>query len=168
MIKAIAFDPGVTTGFATGEIFEDKANETTRNIENKQYGPMLVQTAQARMDHSDIYNYLGTYKPNYIICENFEFRRKARSGLILLSREFIGVVNLYVQLNPDCTLVMQQPGQVLNGHFSSAKLQKLGLYRKPINGVSQIHANEACMHLCYWYRFGSGSQYGKEMKLKES
>lgn len=150
MIKAIAFDPGKTTGFATGEMEEGKRSV----IDGPFWGPMMVQTAQALLSHGDIHQFLASYKPDYIICERFDFRNKARTGLELISREFIGIINLYCELNPDCTLVMQSPGQVLNGHFSPDKLKKLSLWRK-----DNIHANEACMHLLYWGRFGSGFQY---------
>lgn len=159
MVKAIAFDPGKTTGFATGEIV---------NPTDKPGKLMLVQTAQAQMSHADIMNWLNEFKPDYIICERFDFRNRARTGLELISREFIGIVNLYCELNKECTLVMQQAAQIKGGYWSNDKLKKHGVYRKPIAGVSQIHANEACKHLLYWYKFGSGSQYGKEIKLKEN
>lgn len=165
MIKAIAFDPGKTTGFATGEI------EILEFFENsevaKKCAPMLVQTAQAQLTHGDIMNYLNEFKPKFIICERFDFRNRARTGLELVSREFIGIVNLYCEMNTRCTLVMQQAAQIKGGYWSDAKLKAAGVYRKPINGVSQIHANEACKHLLYWYKFGSGSQYGKEFRLKQ-
>lgn len=150
MIKAIAFDPGKTTGFAVGEILME--DEQATEIKNRiSPGVMLVQTAQAVMEHADIMNFLLDQKPDYIICENFEFRQKARTGLVLISREYIGVVELYSQMNEECTLVMQQPGMVINGHFSNDKLKALGMYRK-----GNIHANEACMHLLHWAKFGSG------------
>lgn len=158
MIKAIAFDPGKTTGFATGEI-EGTHLKTSGPVMSSQ--PLLVQTAQAVMEHADIFKFLQSFHPDYIICERFDFRNKARTGLELISREFIGVVELYTQLEPDCTLVMQSPGAVLNGYWSPKKLKELHLYRKGC-----IHANEATMHLLYWYRFGSGAQYGKEIKAK--
>lgn len=152
MIRAIAWDPGKTTGFATGEII-NPVDEPGRIL--------LVQTAQAELSHADIMNWLNEFKPNYIITERFDFRNRARTGLELISREFIGVINLYCEMNPDTTLVMQSPGQVINGYWSADKLKRLHLYRKGC-----IHANEACMHLLYWYKFGSGAQYGKEIKAK--
>lgn len=166
MIKAIAFDPGKTTGFATGEIVQLKA-KVNPYMNDVYWEGMLVQTAQALMSHADIMNWLNEFKPDYIICERFDFRNRARTGLELISREFIGVINLYCEMNSDCTLVMQQASQIKGGYWSDAKLKKHGVYRKPIEGVSQIHANEACKHLLYWYKFGSGSQYGKEFELKQ-
>ena len=159
MIKAIAFDPGKTTGFATGEIlWPDGLPKPT--------GALLVQTAQAQFEHADLMRFLESFKPDYIVCERFDFRGKARTGLELISREFIGVINLYCGLHEECKLVMQTASQMKGGYWSDDKLKRLNLYRKPIGGVSQIHANEACKHLLYWYKFGSGAQYGTEIKLK--
>jgi len=159
MIKAIAFDPGKTTGFATGEIISgDMRLDAKPGLDLPRV--MLVQTAQAKMTHADIFNWLNEYKPDYIICERFDFRNRARTGLELISRELIGVVNLYTGLNTNCALVMQTASQG-KGHWTNDKLKAAHLYRK-----GQDHANDACRHLLYWYRFGSGAQYGKEFKLK--
>lgn len=145
MIKAIAFDPGKTTGFATGE------------IENKL---MLVQTAQAQLSHEDLYNFLNNYEPTYIICERFDFRMEARTGLELISRELIGIIELYVSQHEKCTLVMQTPAQA-KGFWTDKKLLAGHLYRK-----ANDHANDAARHLMYWYKFGSGHQYGVDFKHK--
>lgn len=164
MIKAVAFDPGKTTGFATGEMVELSAGETFKKehpYENDIYwSGMLIQTAQAEMTHADIMNWLNNMKPDYIICERFDFRNRARTGLELISREFIGVINLYCEMNTDCTLVMQSASQG-KGHFTNEKLKMAHVYRKGCD-----HANDAVRHLLYWYRFGSGHQYGTEFKLK--
>ena len=155
MIKAVAFDPGKTTGFATGEIpqYGDWKDDVARC--------MLVSTAQAELNHTDIFEFLNNFKPDYIICERFDFRQKARTGLELVSRELIGVIELYVGLNKNCTLVMQTPSQAIGGYWSNDKLLKYHLYRK-----GQDHANDAARHLMYWYKFGSGHQYGTEFKHK--
>lgn len=155
MIKAVAFDPGKTTGFATGEIpkFGTEKDDVGRC--------MLVATAQAPLTHIELYNFLIKYEPNYIICERFDFRMKARTGLELISRELIGIINLYISQYPECVLVMQTPGQAIGGYWSNDKLLKYHLYRK-----GQDHANDACRHLMYWYKFGSGHQYGTEFKHK--
>lgn len=165
MIKAVAFDPGKTTGFATGEIdvISHGGREVgkTARLASGNLGVLLVQTAQAELTHTDLFEFITDFKPNYIICERFDFRMKARTGLELVSRELIGVINLYIGLNKTCTLVMQTPGQAIGGYWSNAKLLKYHLYRK-----GQDHANDACRHLMYWYKFGSGHQFGTEFKHK--
>lgn len=145
MIKAVAFDPGKTTGFATGEIAEIH---------------MLVSSAQAQLSHTELFDFLTKYEPDYIICERFDFRMEARTGLELISRELIGVINLYTDQNERCTLVMQTPAQA-KGFWTDKKLLANHLYRR-----GHDHANDAMRHLMYWYKFGSGHQYGTEFKHK--
>lgn len=151
MIKVIAFDPGVTTGFAVGEIDESS-------------GLMKVQTAQAKLDHKDLWSWLNNFKPDHIVCERFDFRQGARSGLELISRELIGIIELYCQSN-DCKLKMQSPGQVIGDkcYWSDAKLKQTSIYRR-----GNIHANEAAKHLLYWAKFGPGFKFTKAFQLKDN
>lgn len=149
MIKVVAFDPGKTTGFATGEI---EKYTTIPSV-------LLVTSAQAQLTHTDLYEFLTNYEPNYIICERFDFRMEARTGLELISRELIGVINLYTDIKK-CTLVMQTPAQA-KGFWTDKKLLANHLYRR-----GNDHANDAMRHLMYWYKFGSGHQFGTEFKHK--
>jgi hypothetical protein len=162
MIKVIAFDPGVTTGFAMGEITEVEGDI----LDGTLVGQMLVQTAQAEFTKAELFTYLNTIAPNHIVCESFEYRNQARTGLILESRELIGIINLYVELNPPCTLKMQPPGMVIGktAYYTDARLKLSGIYRR-----GQIHANEAAKHLLYWFKFGPGFKYNKAgFKLKQA
>lgn len=145
MLKAIAFDPGITTGFAIGEIDPDE-------------GTMLVSTDQEKFTVSDVFSRLEEYAPDFIIYERFDFRNKARAGLELFSRELIGVFELYAQRTEQVQLFKQSPGSVINGYFDRRKLVQDGLWTP---GALFIHSNEACMHLLYWYTFGAGYKYNK-------
>lgn len=139
-MKVIALDPGVTTGYAVGVI---------------DGGLMQVVTGQEKWIHSELYGFLGDNKPDVLISEKFEFRNRARTGLELISREFIGVANLYAQLfmpEPH-ELVMQMPGSVISGYFSKPSNMK------EVYKPGKIHSNEAAMHLLHWFQFGSGFQY---------
>lgn len=146
LYTVIAVDPGVTTGYAIGELDEPD-------------GFMRVVTGQERMDHKRFWEFLNYYKPDMLICERFEFRNKARTGLELFSRELIGIAHLYIQIvngGDESTLFMQQPGPVIGGFFS--KPENMGnVYKK-----GKIHANEAAMHLLHWYKFGPGFKYWKK------
>src|SRR5436190_9890375 len=95
----IALDPGLTTGYASGYV-ED--------------GQLKVITGQDSWSHLDLYSQLSMMKPNWIVIEAFEFRRKTREGLELYSRELIGVVRLYVeQHSEEVELEIQQPGTIM-------------------------------------------------------
>lgn len=136
-LKAVALDPGVTTGFATGLIDD---------------GEMLVVTGQARLDHLTFWLQLSKSNPEVLISERFEFRQKARKGLELYSRELIGITNLFCQMY-ERKLCMQQPGDAMH-KFPDTQLKKDGIY-KPAN----VHANDAARHLLWWFQHGSGYQY---------
>lgn len=146
MITAIAFDPGITTGYAIGEI-------------NPDVGLMTVSTSQAKFSVSDVYARLDELKPDHVIFERFDFRNRARTGLELFSRELIGIFELYAQQNPQVTLTRQSPGSVINGFFDRKRLSADGIWKA---GAEWIHSNEAAMHLLYWYTFGPGFKYNKE------
>lgn len=143
LYTVIALDPGVTTGYALGEIDEDD-------------GFMRVVTGQERMDHKRYWEFLNYYKPDFVICEKFEFRNKARRGLELFSRELIGITHLYIALvNEGEGLYMQMAGPVIAGFFSKPQNME-GIYKE-----GKIHSNEAAMHLLHWYKFGAGFKYNK-------
>ena len=139
-MRVIALDPGVTTGYAIGEIVA---------------GQMLVVTGQEKWVHSELYGFLEDNTPDTLISERFEFRNRARSGLELFSRELIGVVHLYAQLvmAPPHEPVMQMPS-VIGGFFTDKQLKKDGLFTE-----ARPHSNDACRHLLHWFMFGSGFQY---------
>lgn len=154
MSIAIALDPGVTTGYAMGGIDE---------------GKMKVVTGEARWDHIGLWQFLVNGKPNFIICERFEFRqgnpKDYRKGLELFSRELIGVVHLYQQLevtknDREVKVYMQnpmkepKPGKASSTFFTNDVLKKAAIY-KPGNG----HANDAARHILHWWEFGPGFKY---------
>jgi hypothetical protein len=154
---AIALDPGVTTGYAMGGIDD---------------GLMTVVTGEQRWDHIGLWQFLTNGKPDFIICERFEFRQgkvtkenQYRKGLELFSRELIGVVHLYQQLEKarndrDVNVYMQnpmkepKPGKIPNTQFTNAVLQAHAIY-KPGNG----HANDAARHILHWWEVGPGYKY---------
>lgn len=141
-MKVIALDPGVTTGYAIG-IIED--------------GKMYCLGGQERWNHVGLYRFLKDNVPDVVISERFEFRKKAREGLELFSRELIGVTNLYAQIfmPPPHELVMQMPS-VIGGFFSDTQLKKDNLWKE-----GRGHNMDALRHLLNWYQFGSGFQYNK-------
>jgi hypothetical protein len=145
LTKVVALDPGGTTGYATGLIEE---------------GLMKVSTGQAKWDHIALYDNLKLSAPDVIVCESFDFRQrihKTQYGLELISREYIGVVNLYCQqrIREDklIDLMMQKPS-IIGGFYTNNVLKKDKLYRP-----GRDHANDACRHILHWFTFGSGFQY---------
>lgn len=138
-MKVVAFDPGVTTGYAMGDINED--------------GKMLVVTGQEKWSQRDLHNNLEWYKPDYIIYESFEFRRNRKKDRVnLYPRELIGVIELYADVN-NIRAHVQTPSQVMV-YYTDQRLKEDKVY-KP----TKPHANDAARHILYWFTFGPGYKW---------
>jgi hypothetical protein len=137
----VALDPGRTTGHATGHINN---------------GLLSISSGQTPFDHIDLYSNLQLVKPDFIVCELFEFRAgtRARTKVDLYPCELMGVVSLYGQQN-DCIVYWQKPSAALGGFYTDEKLKKDGLYKALKGG----HSNDAVRHLLQWYTFGPGYRY---------
>lgn len=140
IIKVIAFDPGITTGYAIGFIKD---------------GRMGVLSGQQKYSHNELYAAMKLAHPDIAVTESFEFRRKSRSGLILFSVEMIGVMALYCGHHG--IPLFRQTAMKGKSYYTDAKLKKDHLYK-----TAKPHANDACRHLLHWYTFGSGYQYNTQ------
>ena len=81
------------------------------------------------------------------ICERFEYRNTSRAGLVLDSKEYIGVVNLFAQ-DRSATLrrpVAYQNASEAKGFVRDSHIKKLGLWSS-----GNPHAMDATRHLLYW------------------
>lgn len=139
MMKIIAFDPGGTTGYAVGVLEETE-------------GKLYISIGQGKSEHLDLWNQLVAAKPDWLIYEKFDYRNRARAGLELISREYIGIIKLYAAMY-EVEIEGQTAAQAM-GHFTDSKLKTLGLYQK-----ARPHAMDALRHLLQWYEFGRGFQF---------
>lgn len=140
-MKILAIDPGVTTGYCLGTLVED----ATRSL--------VLQPFQMVDDVDDIWDRLEKIQPRYIVCEDFEFRNRARAGLVLFSVQAIGVVRLYELKAEHQTAVVMQKAAQGKSYYSDTQLKKLNLYKRGFP-----HAMDATRHLLQWITFGSGYQ----------
>ena len=133
-LRAIALDPGITTGIVTLYNFD------------------RLTVNQEKLSVNDLYHYLEFHRPNQIICEDFEYRSWEKS-VELFSVQLIGVVNLYVQQNPSVELVIQNAATG-KGHYKDQTIKDLNLWvpGKP-------HGMDALRHMLQWLTFGSGYQF---------
>lgn len=138
-MRVIALDPGGTTGYAIGLIDDPRS-----------FG---LCYAQRQMSERQLWKLIYDVNPHHIVCEDFEYRNKAPSGLDLTPVKLIGVVNLFVQDITSAELTMQKAAKA-KGHFTDQKLKDLDLYQR---GVP--HGRDACRHLLHWLRFGKGYQF---------
>ena len=142
-MKVVAFDPGITTGYAVGHI-ED--------------GVMYVRAGQEVWSHHEFWEQLHLAKPDAIVCESFEYRNRSRPGLILYSCELIGIVHLFCSpsyQNPSVALFMQSAAKG-KSYYSNTHLQNANVY---VRGVP--HGMDALRHLLHCYTFGPLFKYNK-------
>jgi hypothetical protein len=138
-LKAIAFDPGITTGYAVGIM---------------QNGLMEVRTGQSKWRHIDLYNQLVLGNPDYVIWEKFYFRKHyQKEGVELYPKELIGVLQLYCQQN-NKPAFDQNPMKSQGSFHSNLKLKEDGIYV-----AGQPHGMDALRHLLYWFTFGPGYKF---------
>jgi len=143
LFTVVAFDPGITTGYAMGDLDEE-------------VGELLVVSGEQKWMPSGLWEFLNEYKPDFLICEDFLFRNNSRRGLELYPRELIGICKLFSQISsaPRCELVMQPPRPTQ--FFSDERLKLEHIY-KP----GHPHANDAVRHMLHWFQFGQGFKYNK-------
>ncbi len=140
-INVISIDPGETTGYAIGKIANDY---------------MEVKADQEKFDHLGIYKWLTEQHPHIIVCESFDFRKRAQ-GVNMYPRELIGVINLFVQSNSFVhSFYMQKPAEG-KSYYDDNKLREADLY-----WVGKDHARDATRHLLQWFTFGAGYKYNKK------
>lgn len=142
--KVIALDPGGTTGWAKGLIYE---------------GRMGVISGQDTFNHIELYDFVENMRPDIIVCERFDFRKggRTRAGVELISKEYIGVVHLYSQVM-NIELHMQMPAEGVGGYWKDdhrLKEDKVFTRGKP-------HANDAMRHLLQWFTFKEGYKYNQK------
>lgn len=138
LLRSLALDPGGTTGYAICDI--NNSNSVS------------IAWDQAKMNELELTELMEVINADRIICEDFEYRNRARPGLDLSPPRLIGVVKLYSQTSQK-KLVLQK-AVVGKGHYSDIRLKSLGLYRRGIP-----HGRDALRHLLHWLTFKEGNAY---------
>lgn len=153
-MRILAIDPGITTGYCLATTYG--RNDTEMIIE--------ITPKQNVDDVDDIWRQLEDLEPRYIICEDFEFRQKARTGLNLFPMQAIGVVRLYEQMaSHQCAAVLQKAATG-KAYYTNKQLKDLGVY-KP--GAAWEHSMDATRHLLHWLTFGSGYQFIQGKRIED-
>lgn len=141
-LTIVALDPGGTTGWAYFRATkllntEDQAEYYDESWSCGQLGP--------GKHHKQLYDMLGLQHTDeyHIVCESFEYRNKTRPGLELVSREYIGVTELFCQ-ERNVPLHMQS-ASMGKGFVRDTNIKRLGLW-----SVGWKHAMDSYRHLlCY-------------------
>lgn len=142
-MRAIAIDPGGTTGICT---VRDDVPGQPRERDWHQY---QIDTSD---HHRQLFHMLMAYEPDLVIIEDFVFmqwKQWERNNIIYKPLEYVGVVELWCQLRkasdkPDVEFFRQQPSEAVgkSAFWSNDKLKKVGLYKAGLP-----HAMDATQHM---------------------
>lgn len=149
-MKILAIDPGVTTGYC--------------KMENRKLRP-----EQHMHEVDECWDFVEDYAPDHIICEDFEFRGRARTNLVLYSVQLIGVVRLYelkrnARMQPPFVEVFLQKAATGKAYYTNKQLKDLGLHRP---GAQWEHSMDATRHLMHWLTFGPGYRFIEGKRITE-
>jgi hypothetical protein len=144
-IKVVSLDPGKTTGWACATIAPDK--------------PIYLDYDQRMFSHAQLFRFLDSHSPDFVVCESFEYRNRQRDNLELISREYIGVAKLYCEIREKPRLCMQTAAQG-KGFFNDTKLRQMKLHQS-----SPSHGRDAARHLLHWFNFGGGYKFNTKQPI---
>lgn len=133
----LAIDPGETTGIA-------RATIDGRRL-------VSIDSSQSRLSPVQLWCMLAAVSPLHLVAEQFDYRNDSRPGLVLYSRNLLGVCEVWTALH-NCSFSQQSASQGF-AFWSDAKLRKAGCYN-----VGKEHARDATRHLLTWLTFHRGSR----------
>lgn len=136
--RVIAFDPGGTTGWASYSALQmPDGSFFNERFDCGQLGP--------KEHHKELYDLLLMQRVSeyHVVSESFEFRNRARDGLVLISKEYIGVMKLFAA-ESEVPLVMQTAAMG-KGFISDSKIMRAQLWHP-----GWRHAMDATRHLLYY------------------
>ena len=149
-MKILTLDPGGTTGWALFEV-------DTKSLRSSELDTFLrdhIQQGQIGDNsehHRLLWSLLHRVAPDIVVCERADNR--GNEFFKFMAVEYIGIVKLYVKLNPSCILVLLGADQA-KGWVTNDKLLRLLILCVP--ATKWRHANDALRHLVYYLVFKTG------------
>ena len=132
----LALDPGQRTGVALARLVNEQL--------------VSFQCGEGDFSTLQLFGLLESICPSYLVAEQFDYRNKSRPGLVLYSRNLLGVSEMWAELRDSC--YRTQSAARGKSFFTDAKLRQLGLYEP-----GKPHARDALRHLLAFLEFGLGS-----------
>jgi hypothetical protein len=147
--RVVALDPGGTTGWAAysaNRIVHDPWNPSQDEWKDGLWSWGQIGPGKHHLELEELLDKQSEGIDTFIVvCESFEFRQgKQRANINLMSREYIGVVELWCKHNPKAEYVAQTAGMG-KGFVTDPKLRIMGRWIK-----GQKHARDAMRHLIYY------------------
>lgn len=150
--RVIALDPGGSTGWGTYTATRMEAGKGKYEYYDEKWA---CGTLGPDEHHKDLYELLEMQRvQNYtVVSESFEFRQNDgdRTGIELISREYIGVAKVYCAIE-DIRFVKQTAAMAKKfipdkGPMANKHLRVMGLW---VPGRENRHAMDAYRHLVYY------------------
>lgn len=152
-MRILSFDPGGTTGWAYHDLYQGELTGGPK-IEGGQIGP--------DDHHAELWELIYRRNPDLIIYEQFDYRLKKDKqtglevpGIVLVSKEYIGIIKLWHQKMPKCKIHAQSSsyggagGKSQKAFWTDEKLKVIGVY---VPGCP--HENDAKRHLLMYVTEG--------------
>lgn len=140
--KVLALDPGGSTGWA---LFHDTLLVSHGQLPGPGPEPGYHHGALWTLLHNTWH--AGPEQGRLtIISERFDHRNREAAQLI--SKEYIGIINLFQDEVPAYTELVWQGADQAKKFATNDKLQKMDLLIRPI--VANKHANDAVRHFVYY------------------
>lgn len=165
-ISIIGLDPGGTTGWA---LYTASVIHNVNDIPEYYNEKFISGQKGPGHHHLSLWRLLEqwTTANTIIVCESFEFRRnekdRSRDNIVLDSREYIGVVNLYGQHfeattsgMPGVFKIVYQTAGLGKGFWTDKKLAVVEKLAMP--KTRWTHANDAMRHLLHFMVFKMNRQ----------
>jgi hypothetical protein len=147
-IKILALDPGGTTGWCKHVL---RSAGVALGTSGAQEGERAWAGGELTGDdhHKTLWKLLTSELPDVVVYEAFNYQiRKSQGtqmpGVHLISREYIGVAQLWCQLTGK-EIVKQQPSVIGLTWVKDPSLKALGLYNS-----GEKHRNDATRHMLYY------------------
>lgn len=121
MVDIVSLDPGTTTGIT---VYEDE------RFRSFQLRPDLYPHP-----HESLFDTLSSLRPKKVIYEAFHFRQNMK-GVVFTGVEYIGIIELYAQLNClEAIVITPSDGK---GFWDDKKLKAIG-----VHNPGHPHANDS-------------------------
>lgn len=150
-MKALALDPGKTTGYTMGYL-----NDATLD----------VIVGEEAFSLNGLYEYVGGFidinphMETHIIYEDFSYRNASRTGLDLTPVKMIAIIEMFKEKYEPFIHFHLQSAATGKAFWSDEKLKEKGIYTK-----GRKHGRDATRHLMQWFAFGAGSQFANVDEL---
>ncbi len=145
MTEIAAFDPGVMTGIAA--------------FDGKEFRSFQIEPRLYPHPHEALFDTLSGMQPETIIYEAFHFRQNMK-GVVFTGVEYIGVIELFAQLNYIPVIVITPSDG--KGFWDDRKLKAIG-----VHNPGHIHANDA-MRLILRHKMKDGLWMGPILQQLKS